>query len=331
MFISKLKVTNFKCFKEIDVDLGNVTFIIGPNASGKSSFVDIFRFIRDISEYGLEKAVSLQGGMDFIYNIRSAEGDDINLYYKIESHTELKNDINIVEYETILRKTETETGFEVIKEVQTRPYKNLHCDMSIYNFEPRKSKKQTPVTEESELKENGENLAVILKKILDHGESRKKYLNMVKDILPFIEELNIEDSPRESLILKIRESFNKDKFLPGPYLSDGTVNILSLITALYFEHKKLSVIEEPEKGIHPNLISTLVEMIMDASSEKQIILTTHNSQMVKYAELEDLLLITRDRNGFSTIQRPSRSKEVKTFLSHELGIDDLFIQNLLEE
>ena len=51
---------------------------------------------------------------------------------------------------------------------------------------------------------------------------------------------------------------------------------------------------------------------------------------MKYADLENILLISREKDGFSIISRPSEKKEVRTFLEHEIGIEELYVQNLLE-
>jgi len=89
------------------------------------------------------------------------------------------------------------------------------------------------------------------------------------------------------------------------------------------------VIEEPERNIHPYLISRLVEMLKDAARNKQIIITTHNPEMVKNANIDDILLISRDAEGFSRISRPASKQEIQDFLESEIGIEELFIQNLL--
>jgi hypothetical protein len=68
----------------------------------------------------------------------------------------------------------------------------------------------------------------------------------------------------------------------------------------------------------------------DATKNKQIILTTQNPEMVKYSELSDILLVTRNKDGFSSISRSVEKIEVKTFLENEIGIDELYEQNLLE-
>ena len=92
----------------------------------------------------------------------------------------------------------------------------------------------------------------------------------------------------------------------------------------------ITIIEEPERNIHPHLISGLVSMMKDASKEKQIIVSTHNPEMVKHSDLEDILLVSRDREGFSQITRPAEKQEVQIFLENEMGIDELYVQNLLE-
>lgn len=71
-------------------------------------------------------------------------------------------------------------------------------------------------------------------------------------------------------------------------------------------------------------------MMKDASERKQIIITTHNPEIVKYAGIENILLISWDTDGFSTITRPSEKKELKSFLENEMGIEELYVQNLLE-
>ena len=59
MSLKRIEVTNFKSFKELKVNLGKFNVIIGANASGKSNFVHIFEFLRDITATGLDNAVSV--------------------------------------------------------------------------------------------------------------------------------------------------------------------------------------------------------------------------------------------------------------------------------
>ena len=58
-------------------------------------------------------------------------------------------------------------------------------------------------------------------------------------------------------------------------------------------------------------------------------ITTHSTEAVKHADLDNLLLISRDSEGFSVISRPGDKEEVRTFLANEIGIEELYAQNLL--
>jgi len=65
MRIQRIKLTNWRNFPKIDVNLLNRVFVIGPNASGKSNLLDVFRFLRDIARGqggGLQQAIKSRGG-----------------------------------------------------------------------------------------------------------------------------------------------------------------------------------------------------------------------------------------------------------------------------
>ncbi len=66
MIVSRLIVKNWRNFHEVDVPLRERQFIVGPNASGKSNLLDLFRFLRDIAKPeggGLQKAMRDRGGL----------------------------------------------------------------------------------------------------------------------------------------------------------------------------------------------------------------------------------------------------------------------------
>ena len=63
MIITKIQLKNWKNFGNVSADCGKRVIIIGPNASGKSNFLDSLRFMHDVAKDGLQKAVSVRGGM----------------------------------------------------------------------------------------------------------------------------------------------------------------------------------------------------------------------------------------------------------------------------
>ena len=201
---------------------------------------------------------------------------------------------------------------------------------SIYDFDPKLPKKATSLIGKLELEEDGGNLAIVLKNIMEDDENTRKFSNLMKYLLPFVDSLDVKKHADRSLIFRLSEIYNKKQYIPAFFISDGTINITALIIGLYFEKKSLTIIEEPERNIHPHLIFKVAEMMKDASEKKQIIVTTHNPEMIKHIDLKNILLVSRDKDGFSIISKPHEKESVKIFLQNELGIEELYVQNLLE-
>lgn len=66
MKVTRLKLKNWLNFREVDVPLEDRCYLLGPNAAGKSNFLDVFRFLRDVAKAnggGLQKAVNDRGGI----------------------------------------------------------------------------------------------------------------------------------------------------------------------------------------------------------------------------------------------------------------------------
>ena len=79
MAIKRIMTSNFKSFNSLDIQLGKFNVLIGANASGKSNFIRIFEFMRDIENYGLDNAISLQGGIEYLRNIKIGSSDNFSL------------------------------------------------------------------------------------------------------------------------------------------------------------------------------------------------------------------------------------------------------------
>jgi predicted ATPase len=169
----------------------------------------------------------------------------------------------------------------------------------------------------------------VLRNLLREPEQRRKFLNLATAFLPFVEDVEVDRFAGESLLVNLQESHSGDRYLPASLLSDGTVKVVALIIALYFENAWVRAFEEPATSLHPKLISQLMQMMKEVSEEKQIFLTTHNPEVIKHVDLDDVYLVSRNEEGFSQISKPADKKEVRTFLKNDLGIDDLFVQNLL--
>lgn len=84
MFLKHLKIKNWRNFKKAEVDLKDRIFLVGPNACGKSNFLDIFRFMRDVAKQpggGLQKAVSDRGGLSKIRCLTARQDPIVELEF----------------------------------------------------------------------------------------------------------------------------------------------------------------------------------------------------------------------------------------------------------
>jgi len=417
MAITNIKVSNFKSFKDLDLNLGPFNVVIGANAAGKSNFTQIFKFLRDLEGNKLDDAIFMYGGSASLVNrtIGSAKtlamtvvsdremgwarrvGRFIRVYettyefalrfssknngtriaedrlqqrfetgtlkeeegklFEDDVHSKGEFSVSVVdgkaevnlappELEKVLEEEKVLPPFFFFPEfssqaadgktltVQSRysllnPWQTLFQDIGVYNIDPHVAKKPYQIGGKAELQENGGNLALILRQILDDPDKSRKFHNLLQDLLPFVVKVGTEKYPEKSVLINLQENYYEDSFL-AHLLSDGTMSLAALITALYFEEKDLIIIEEPERNIHPHLISRLIEMMKDASAKKQVIVTTHSPEVVRHAGLENLLLVARDNEGFSTLSRPEERKDIQMFLEAELGLDELYVQNLLE-
>ena len=200
--------------------------------------------------------------------------------------------------------------------------------ISIYEFEQdllSNIKANTAINDETESRDLFMDL---LHNVLNDEAKKRSFFNLLNFVLPDIDDVIMEKGTQNEHRFLVKERFNK-RYLPAYLLSDGTVFLIVIILALYFDNKYLTIFDEPERRIHPHLISKVIDMMKDVSTHKQIILSTHNSEIVKYSGLDSIVLINRDDEGHSQLIRPKNSREIATFLDNEIGLDELFVQNML--
>lgn len=203
-------------------------------------------------------------------------------------------------------------------------------EIEVFDIDPKSPKFGVKIAARAGLDDDGENLALVLKSILEDEKSKRKLSNLLSDLLPFVGDLIVEPFADRTFLFRLQERFFPEEYLPASLLSDGTINVTALIVALYFGQQFLVAFEEPERNLHPSLIAKVMEMLKDASQHKQVIITTHSPEVVRHTDLKDLVLVARDRGGLSSLSRPADKDRVRTFLKNDIGIDDLYVKNLLE-
>ncbi|MCP4699257.1 MAG: AAA family ATPase [Gammaproteobacteria bacterium] len=86
--------------------------------------------------------------------------------------------------------------------------------------------------------------------------------------------------------------------LPATRLSDGTLHYLFLMALLLDPNPPLLLcIEEPEVGLHPDILPAVAEMLVEASQRTQLIVTTHSDALISALSPEAVLVCERDESG----------------------------------
>lgn len=80
MKFQELRLRNWRNFGSVNFELTNRVFFIGANASGKSNLLDVFRFLKDITTIGLQKAVKVRGGIKKLRYLNARSQNYIEIF-----------------------------------------------------------------------------------------------------------------------------------------------------------------------------------------------------------------------------------------------------------
>ena len=148
---------------------------------------------------------------------------------------------------------------------------------------------------EHPLLEDGSNLGIFWNN-LQHQLGTRKVIEKLNKFYKTAEELTTKIYGGTVQIF-IRET-GLIQPIPATRLSDGTLHYLFLMALLLDPTPPpLICIEEPEIGLHPDIMPTIAEMLIEASRRTQIIVTTHSDALVSALNPESVLVCERDDKG----------------------------------
>jgi len=145
------------------------------------------------------------------------------------------------------------------------------------------------------------NLGLVLNRLHANAESRKKILDALHALYENIDYFGV-DIEGGTVQVFLQEG---DYKIPATRLSDGTLRYLCLVATLcHPDPPPLICIEEPELGLHPDVLPTLARLLVDASERTQLIVTTHSEVLVDALtdQPESIVVAEKDENG-TTLKR----------------------------
>lgn len=342
MRATRIQLKNWKNFNEVDVDLQARTFLVGVNAAGKSNFLDAFRFMRDVVEHGVGKAVQARGGLKKLRCLYARKESDIRLAFTIDGSWEYELELtNGKKYPIFIKKERVVVDG---KALLNRPDSNDEKD------EARKT--QTALEQVSANQEFRE-LADFFRSI----EYRHILPQVVRDPQGFsavpvvndpygrdiVRQIWVTPYPRRNAILRrIDEALQKavptlselkvemDEKHGQPHLrakfqhwrshgaiqdessfSDGTLRLIALFWMLLEKRVGPLLLEEPELSLNEEIVRRLPSLFVQlvrGKQARQVLISTHSYALLQDPGIQpDEILILKPENSGTIIQHPSEN------------------------
>src|SRR4030066_21122 len=357
MRFDHLKVENWRNFVRADTDLENRIFLVGPNASGKSNCLDIFRFLRDIVSIGggLQETTRSRGGVSrlrclaarrfsYIVIYVCIQGEKTNWRYLIQfnqdnrSRPVVKKEVvwgnNII----IMQRPDDEDGNDSERLTQThieqvtanRDFRELADFFASIRYlhlvpqlvrEPDRSvgRRQDPF--------GGDFIEQIARQNKKTRESRLRRIGeALKYAIPQLKELELWHDERGTPHLRgLYEHWrprgawqNEDQF------SDGTLRMIGLLWSL-LDGRGPILLEEPELSLHPEVVELIPQIMarFQKYTPRPILVSTHSTDLLKDEGIglnEVLLLIPTDEG--TEIREAKNDAEIVELLNGGLSMAD---------
>ena len=166
------------------------------------------------------------------------------------------------------------------------------------------------------LDEGGANLALVLSYF--RGENKTQVVTALKKLYDGVVDITCPVAGG-NVALFLEEADNR--VIPATRLSDGTLRYLCLLSILLHpEPPPVVVIEEPERGLHPDLLPTVAELLVSASERVQLIVTTHSDALVDaLTDTPESVIVTEKHDGQTGMRRLDKGDLAKWLKDYTLG------------
>jgi predicted ATPase len=203
-------------------------------------------------------------------------------------------------------------------------------------FTPDSARKISQAGVQKHLNLHGDNIGNVVQYMeRNHPVIFKRILDEISRKIPGIGTIEpYRDSITNNLYLLF-----KDKGFAKPFtqqqMSDGTLKMFSYLLLLNDpEPAPFICIEEPENGLYHKLLETLAREFRDHATGKkgsaQIFITTHQPYFVDALEPDEVWILEKGQDGFSTIRRASDDAIVKNMVAQGLPLGGLWYSDYLD-
>jgi predicted ATPase len=331
MSIERLYIGGFKSIDDLTLEsVESFSVFAGANGAGKSNLFDALKFVSLVVDRGAVEAIRHFGGYQHVHCFRrkGKGAREINISVtvtleKVRWHYELKvasldeapelSEKVCADGEVIFeRKDGAIPQFTNVPGAEFPNYPKglsalmfvsppLHgwlSNLRIFRIDPIGAKEPDGMSiDDSQLHEHGHNVASVLARLENDADFSAQVMEWMSLIAPGLEKVGTE---KERLggrrVLTFKEAGTKN-FFPAKLVSDGTIYVLCILTALLSRTTGpgVTLIEEPERGINPKAIEQMVALMREvATSEHPVWVTTHNESLVRSVQPGEFLLASKD-------------------------------------
>lgn len=184
----------------------------------------------------------------------------------------------------------------IIKDVLSDTYLfNNRYKISSYYFNTENIRdKSNQDSKHSELLKDGSNLGKVLYEIKKKDENSFEIIS--NSLITTVNEIDGIEVYKVAGNYIIAFKERGEEPIAIHTVSDGTINFLATMVALnQSKNSSLLVFEEPERHLHIKVMDYLLESFR--ADNRQILLTTHSTELLNYANLEEIVFIYRDSDG----------------------------------
>lgn len=356
----RLKLENWRNFRKIDIPLERRMFIIGPNASGKSNLLDAFRFLSDVAELGLKKAVSKRNGVSKIRCLAARKqphvaievdvGDEreVTWTYRLQFSQDFHQNPYVTE-EWIKHKGQlkfnrpnpedkkdkellTQTHIEQV--AQNKNFRDLvdHLkDVKYLHIVPhliREPERTIKTVNDPYGSDFLERVYITPKKTRD--SRLKKICSALKSAVPQLDDLKIDRDEKTGtphLIGRYNHWRSKGAFQHEDQFSDGTLRLIGLLWAM-FEKAGILLLEKPELSLHAQVVQHIPAMINSVTRQRgrQVLISTHSPDILKDPGIapEEVIILTPDKDG-TQASLASADKKIVYMYQQDIPFDEILL------
>lgn len=169
----------------------------------------------------------------------------------------------------------------------------------------------------NELEEDFSNLGLFLSRLGRHPKAKTRLLTALKDLYDGIHDYQVVVEGGTVQVFFTEGEFS----MPAARLSDGTLRYLYLLAILCDpDPPPLICIEEPELGLHPDILPKLADLLVEASERTQLIVTTHSDVLVDaMTERPECVVVCEKHEGSTVMKRLNRDDLSQWLEKYRLG------------